>query len=269
MFALFYLLDDLIDERTHRYGRETAFGAAGPAHTATATMVGLTEIDEWLVSMHASSNLRRIVSAGARVMADEQNRRRGTGANSLEEYAQHSMRRTQFLGDLWTAACQESGCETEAALVRHVYGLCALAGQIKNDLRDIRSTDADERFRDIRDGVRNSCILRLLHVADAWEREWITRRMSDKRSQTRDDEAELVRLFSKHGIDAWASAEVRSLSEQILITFNKADISDAKKSVLSEWVALQFTSGLGRDADQSPARVSRFLNAVSELTERL
>jgi geranylgeranyl pyrophosphate synthase len=232
-------------------------------------MVGLTQIDEWLVSMQASSNVRRIVSTGAEAMADEQNRRRGTGSSSMEEYAKHSMRRTQFLGDLWAAACEESRCETEASLVRHMYGTCALAGQIKNDLRDIRSTDTEERFRDIRDGVRNSCVLRLLHVADAGEHEWITRRLAAAGTLTTDDEAEFVRLFSKHDIDAWATAEVRSLSEQILTAFETADITDAKKSVLSEWVALQFTSGLGPDSDYSPTRVSRFLNAVSELTQRL
>jgi hypothetical protein len=70
-------------------------------------------------------------------------------------------------------------------------------------------------------------------------------------------------------VDAWASAEVRSLSEQIMNSVNEADIVDAKKCVLSEWVTLQFTSGLVPDCQDSPARVSRLVNAVSELTERL
>jgi geranylgeranyl pyrophosphate synthase len=269
MFALFYLLDDLIDQRMDRYGRETALGASGPARSAVSILLGLTQIDGWLVSVQASDNVRRAVTEGARALADEQILRRGIGARNLEAYAKHSMRRTRFLGDLWTVACEESGCEAEASLIQCVYGACALAGQIKNDLRDVRTTEKEERFRDIRDGVRNACVLRLLELADELERGWLTERLSNRTSVTTEDEAELARLFSKHEIDSWASSQVRALSEQVLATIGGADISEAKKLVLSEWIALQFTSGLGADSDHSPVRVSRFLNAVSELTQRL
>ena len=85
---------------------------------------------------------------------------------------------------------------------------------------------------------------------------------------TTDDGAELVRLFSKHCLDAWARAEVRSLSEQILTPRER-------KCHRREEVG---AVGMGRlavhvwvraDADHSPTRVSRLLDAVSELTDRL
>ena len=128
------------------------------------------------------------------------------------------MRRTRFLGDLWTLACEESGCEAEASLIQRIYGTCALAGQIKNDLRDIRATEKDERFRDIRDGVRNSCILRLLEIVDESERSWLTGHLANHSSVTTEDEAEFARLFSRHEIDSWASSQVLALSEQVLAT---------------------------------------------------
>ncbi|MGH9722674.1 MAG: class 1 isoprenoid biosynthesis enzyme [Bryobacteraceae bacterium] len=269
MFALFYLLDDLIDQRTHRYGKETALGASGPAQSATAIMVALTQIDEWLASMQASDSVRRAVNEGARALADEQIKRRGTGALNLDDYAEHSIRRTRFLGDLWTIACEESGCDAEASLIQRIYGTCALAGQVKNDLRDIRTMEKEERFRDVRDGVRTSCVLRLLEVAGKPEREWLSARLAAGGSVTIEDEAELSRLFSEHDIDAWASSQVRALSEQILATIDAADVCEAKRLVLSEWVALQFTSGLGSISDHSPVRVRQFLKAVADLTERL
>lgn len=269
MFALFYLLDDVIDQRTHRYGRQTALGARGPAETATAIMVGLTQIDGWLALMQASDCICGVVKAGSRELAEEQILRRGVGARTMEEYAGHSMRRTRFLGDLWAAACQESACEAEAVLVGRIYGMCALAGQIKNDLRDIRTIDQEERFRDIRDGVRNVCVLRLLNVADPRECERILRYLSDGAMIDTDGEAELVRLFSKHCVDVWAINEVRSLSERILAAVDEADIVAAKKCVLSEWVRMQFTSGLGAECDDSMARVGTLLDAVARLTDKL
>jgi geranylgeranyl pyrophosphate synthase len=266
MFALFYLVDDVIDERTQRYGRKTALGAGGSAQTVTAIMLGLSEIDEWLVSMQASHAVRRAARDGAQALADEQNFRRGAGARTLEDYADHSKRRTRFLGDLWAVACQESGCETEASLIRHIYGACALAGQIKNDLSDIRTAATEERFRDIRDGVRNACVLRLFHVADDPDREWLTARLA-ARSVTADDAPEFVRLFSKYRVDAWAASEVRVLSQQILRSVDASGVTDAKKIVLSEWVTMQFTAGLDADADCSPTRVARLIDAVAELTD--
>ena len=270
MFALFYLLDDLIDSRTHRYGRATAFGARGSAQIATAIMIGLTQIDEWLVSMHASNNVRQAVKEGARALADEQVVRRGSGSGNLGDYAEHSMRRTRFLGDLWTIACEESGCDAEAALIRRTYGACALAGQIKNDLRDIRTTEREERFRDIKDGVRNACVLRLLEIGHESECEWLTTRLVAGGAVTAEDEGELTRLFSKHEVDRWARTQVQELSEQVLASIAAAaDVSDARRVVLSEWVALQFTRGLDSVSDHSPTRVARLLEAVAELTERL
>ena len=82
-------------------------------------------------------------------------------------------------------------------------------------------------------------------------------------------EAELVRLFSRDCVDAWASAEVRPLSEQIMTTLDETDLVDAKKSLHSDWIPLRFTSGSGLDCDDSRARVSRLLNAISGLTDKL
>ena len=61
----------------------------------------------------------------------------------------------------------------KASLVRHVSNNCALAGQIKNDLRESERQTLTSISR-IRDGVRNSCILRLLQVADE-EAQWTTK----------------------------------------------------------------------------------------------
>jgi geranylgeranyl pyrophosphate synthase len=269
VFALFYLLDDVIDQRTHRYGRKTALGAGGVAETATSIMLGLTAIDQWLASMQASTSLRQTIREGARALADEQNFRRGRGARSLEQYAEHSKRRTRFLGDLWAVACQESDCEAEASLIRRVYGTCALAGQIKNDLRDIRAAEPEERFRDIRDGVRNACLLRLLEVTGEVDRGWLTGRLATRSPLTIDDETELVRLFAEHEVDAWATSYVRALGKEILASVDRADVVESKKRVLAEWVTLQFMSGLDSISDDSPTRVRQFVEAVAELTQGL
>jgi hypothetical protein len=112
-------------------------------------------------------------------------------------------------------------------------------------------------------------VLRLLQVADEPEREWLTERLTAGRTVTTDDDAELVRLFSKYNVGDWASAQVRTLAGQILASIDAADVGDAKKVVLSEWVALQFTSGLDSVSDHSPTRVGRLVGAVAELTDRL
>lgn len=268
LFSIFYILDDACDSKTHRYGRETSYGALGPVANASFLLTAHKHVVEW-GRKTAGKNMavEDIVQKSLERLACEQtSRRRASLSRDLAAYEQHAAARTAFLGDLWREACLAAELTNEAELVSRMYPLCAVTGQIKNDLKDV-GVGGTPTFEDAACGVLSAPIIVLLDKISSAERRWFIDEIWRKgRAAVRNRQGEVAALFSRYRVTETLVGHCMEYISKIKATVDSAPIPEEKRIVLHAWITLQLENGLTNSVRRPEVDLQSVLDAVTSLT---
>jgi hypothetical protein len=139
---------------------------------------------------------------------------------------------------LWEIAAEAVGDALLARLWREIYPLCAAAGQLKNDLRELDPT-SESYGEDERAGTTTAVTIRLRQSVDA--------------SAVRDE----------------VVAHCRNLVSRIVHVLRHTPIDDNVRLVLEGWLHLQFENGLHEQVGITRVSPTAFLGAVGSLAENI
>jgi 8-oxo-dGTP pyrophosphatase MutT (NUDIX family)/geranylgeranyl pyrophosphate synthase len=241
LFSFFYVCDDLLDGKTARYGAKTALGAFGSA-AATDFVARFDRAFATYLGAWPDTSARRRIEANAagwlaQLRHQQSERRRGT-ATTMEQYEAASAVRTAFLGQLWELAADAAGDAPLARLWREIYPLCAVIGQLKNDLREL--DPASESYgEDARTGTRTAVTMRLRESVAGTA-------VSD----------ELV-------------LRCRALIAQVVDAVRGAAIDDDTRVIIESWLHLQFENELEERVAITDVSPAAFLQSVARIAERI
>lgn len=273
--SLFYLYDDVLDTRTMRYGKETAysrFGRKGMEYSwARAHQLDLPAAAPFF---QGDNERRRLweksldeFAASERLHISEQD------SLSFRAYRDRSARRTGFLGEWWQLAATRAGNDELSRVLDKVYPLCAFVGQIRNDLCNIDVREQQNggiRFSDFTDG-RITAVTILVREwvkesASSQDRSWLQHEVwRSKRILRPDEMARLsVMCHRSQTIELLTSITDNSI-QRIKEAINTSALSEDLKALWSGWVFRQFhvrVTGPYWDGDSS---ARQFIQAVRRL----
>ncbi len=273
LFSLFYLIDDVIDKKTMRYGQQTAYGKFGPKankdtwkraydtsnpHAHSLFQGDMERIQLWQESLKC-------------IQASEDERTKYYEALPLEVYKQHSMERTAFLGKWWKRVAARANDPELSLVIDAIYPRCALVGQVRNDLRNIDSReerDGGERFSDFTDGRATAVTILVRERVTGSNRAWMERNIW--KSRRRLTAKEIERLFSMCQ-DLEVLSDLGMLIyenvQHIETTIKKSQLEEEVKAVWLGWVFRQCRASVVSCPTEENPSARRFIEAVRRLSK--
>ena len=246
LFSFFYVYDDLLDGKKIRYGVPTALGALG--YDAATEFVNRFEhsFGAWLQTWPTSIARQKIATAASKHMTSlrqhEHGRRNGAPV-TMAQYERASAMRTAFLGWLWEIAAESVDDAALAELWREIYPLCAVVGQLKNDLREL-DPQSESYSEDTRSGTITAVTMMLRNLA----------------ASISDDNAAA-------SVHAQVTSRCRDLIATIINAIRDAPIDHDARVVLEAWVHMQFENGLAAGENMAVIPTATFLRAVARSAE--
>lgn len=271
LFSLFYLYDDLLDNKTMRYGQTTALGKFGPASNRRS----------W-------DNAHRLDTPAAReLLADTQRRdlwlhaldqfevsedRRLTCRDIIpfERYRQQSFERMGFLGDWWRRAAHMVDDTELQQLIDAIYPLSVFTGQIRNDLRntDVReATNGGSQFSDFTDGWTTAVTILVRQRVSGKDRSWIERKVWNSQKPLAQDEIVKLYLICQelevlNDLKTLVSQYIR----QIESTIKQSCLSEDVKAIWLGWVFRQYRAEITSPTLAENPAARRFIEAAGRLS---
>lgn len=277
LFSLFYLHDDVIDNKFQRYGKATAFGVYG----------GEANINSWRRAHELGKEGREFLenegneSLWVKILTeleDNQNKRVSVGLETtFQEYALQSMKRTMFLGEWWQQAARKVNDTNFAEFIGNVYPYCALVGQLCNDLRNVSPQEFESggiRFSDFTDGKVTS--MTLLTLTDtrsdlsADDISWVKEKVWESGVPLTESEILKMEEICQSGgaVDSLRDI-IRGIITVIENYIETSSLSPDVKTIWQGWVALQFKNGLIGHLDYAnPEETENFINAFARLSSK-
>ena len=269
--SLFYLYDDLFDNKTTRYGQTTALGKFGPASNRRS----------W-------DNARRLDTPAAReLLADTQ--RRDLWLHALDQfevsenlhvtcqdiipfdlYRRQSFERMGFLGDWWRRAANTVDDAKLQQLIDTIYPLSVFTGQIRNDLRntDVReATNGGNQFSDFTDGRTTAVTLLVQQRVSGKDRSWIERKLWNSQKPLAQDEIVKLYLICQelevlNDLKTLISQHIR----QIENTIKQSSLSEDVKAIWLGWVFRQYRAEITSPTLAENPAARRFIEAAGRLS---
>ncbi|HEY7127276.1 MAG TPA: hypothetical protein VH540_25310 [Ktedonobacterales bacterium] len=250
LFSLFSIMDDALDEKETRYGRQTSYGRFGKKRSMhswdAACKVGrkgkrLLQEDPIRIGLWQATLDQIDQSEKTRVEQDIH--------LPFSEYCRQSIRRTSFLGIWWEQGARNAGDTLLAEFIHSIYPLCAQAAQLKNDLRNADSVwETNCRgipFSDFTDGRATAVTILVREKASATDYAWIQKHAWKQNLPLSKETIERLQAICQNSgvFDAVRTAIISTISNiEYLIT--NSSLSLSIKSLWLGWVLEQFSEGI-------------------------
>jgi geranylgeranyl pyrophosphate synthase len=270
LFALFYIYDDVLDRKNHRYGRRTSYGCFGErtlaswnaAHKIEGIGKNVLGCDKDRIELWRET-LEHIQEA-------EQIRVSQKEFPSLSEYCQQSIRRTEFLGLWWDRSVRACYRFNVAELIAAIYPLCALAGQLRNDLRNTENrefTSGGNPYSDFTDARITAITLATFNVVGKVDKSWIMQKVWGKGGCTIYMRRRLKQICVESGAINLVRELLVSHIELIQNHVKHSNVPSSVKKLWLGWVHRQFCSSVTvRWSDTSPDSTA-FIKAIGNLSK--
>lgn len=270
LFSLFYLYDDILDQKRSRYQRQTAFDAFGPEE-----------------NLHSWQNAHRFNMPAAQILlADEEHRDLWQHSLaqieaseelpvspqeiSFEDYAQQSIKRLGFLGDWWKLAANTAHDTELKWVIEDMYPTSALIGQIRNDLRNtsIREVaDGGIQFSDFTDGRATVVTILVRERASGKDRNWIEHNVWNRHKALSPDEVNKLYFICQ---DLSVLDDLATLaygySRDIETAINRSDLPADVKTIWRGWIFRQHRTGVVSPTLATDLEARRFIEAAQHLS---
>ncbi|MGY4101248.1 polyprenyl synthetase family protein [Nocardia sp. R16R-3T] len=246
--VLFYLHDDLLDGKTARYGSPTALGELGTGPSLATLSEGRQRLSHFLTDL--SEDLATLWEDCVHGMLTQQIMRHSVHrTSSLRDYCCSSTARVDFVGDCWKycGLLAENALFTQ--LIRNSYSHCAIAGQLRNDLRNTMERETllgGQRYSDILDGRCTAVTILLRERAQRDELDDLMSRASTaagRLSLGSDIEA----LLQRYEIRRTISLLVQYEAEIARMWARDLPIGHEERILWDAWLDRQFLTGVMHD----------------------
>jgi geranylgeranyl pyrophosphate synthase len=273
LFALFYIYDDVLDHKTMRYGRPTSFGKFGAgsllswhaAHTTEGIGEYVLEGDKERIELwhETLSNISKC----------EHERTTRKNIIPLVDYCEHSISRTRFLGMWWERSAKSCKQAELSNLIAEVYPTCALAGQLRNDLRNIDDREkagGGIQFSDFTEGKITAITLTTLNMACIKDRDWILDQVWGKYHKLSDSVIDRLRRIC---FDSGAVNMIKELLVSNITTIenavNDSQLHPAVKLLWQAWIYRQFRVNVTAEPSEFSWSAKTFIEGVSYLSQNI
>lgn len=270
IFSLFYVIDDLLDQKRLRYGKETAFGKFG-ANINHSTWKQAHNLNEVAIRFFEGSNERMQLwkASLAEIESEEKFRADATGTINLSQYFDRSKKRTAFLGAWWELASKMAGCRDLMSVFSEIYPLCAVAGQVRNDLRNMSHREkilGGEQFSDFTDGRYTALTIQVLDMAASSDLGWIQRLIWGRGLPVSLTEAiRLEQICLGSGAVEIIKTIINNKVHSAEAIVAQSNLSDEVKAILSGWIFRQFRVGVTSHYNDSCPDAVNFVAAAKSL----
>lgn len=271
--SLFYLYDDVLDKKTVRYGKETAykrFGSWGKDECwKRARALDTPQAERFFQGDQARRQLW--AKSLDQIQSYEDLRVQAQEGLSFAAYRQQSEKRTGFLGEWWQRVADLTGNAELGRVLREVYPRCAFTGQLRNDLRNTRVAEIHNggtRFSDFTEGRVTAVTILVRKKAPSEEdRRWINKTIWARQTPLSDDEiSRLEAICHASGALDKLTRDISDSIQHIQERFDGSTLGEDLKVLGLGWIFRQFHVGVtGHHQDTHPS-ANRFIQAIKRLS---
>lgn len=233
-FAIWTVLDDISDVRKYRYNNPTALLKFSPAENANFLFLVLKSLEAFLCREFSDEYSTLVVNSLVTCGEAQIERRANANLTSLEHYLIQSAQRSLFLRRTWTEALRLLGKEAEAVILEEVHSMTSKAGQIINDLMDLRGD-----LEDFDLGIISYYSILLKNAVDntpidlsTFKQAWL--------KQSADYHVAYKNLLDKHDIDKKMQVDVLELCKNASDHINASALDSDKKQVFNRLDCYEF-----------------------------
>lgn len=272
--SLFYLLDDIYDGKSKRYGKQTAYGIYG-AWGNRNTLNRAFNFDPKLAPIFQDDPDRADLWLNSlnQIQTSEDERLTYYETLPLPGYRQQSIQRTSFLGKWWKRVALKAQDLELARVVETIYPLCADIGQIRNDLRNTESREEEEggiRFSDFTDGRSTAVTILVRQRISGRDGAWLENVIWNRKQRLPSESCERIQWLCK---DLQVREDLRDEMsrnvQKIEGVIERSHLSEAVKAIWLGWVFRQLHTEVPFYQPEYTLEVNRFLDGARYLSRYL
>jgi geranylgeranyl pyrophosphate synthase len=268
MFSWFYVIDDIADKKTLRYGTTTSYGVYG-IETCLHTLDSGVNIGQFgEMFLDGDSNRIELWQSLSSKLVELQNERLLITADAHDQYVSNSVKRTWFLADWWMHTATKRHDDDLREMIGSIYSYCALAGQLRNDLRNLTEREQDDggiRFSDFSFGKATAVTMTVLDASNRSEYEWIIDCVwNQRRSLTSKEQEVLYKICCSSGAIERVKSQILDLYILIETTILSSNIREQLKIIWLGWAKRQFLIGVSMGYKEYTNFTPLFLDSVRE-----
>jgi geranylgeranyl pyrophosphate synthase len=270
--SLFYLYDDVLDQKQVRYGQKTAyslFGSGGRDDCwERARAFDTPQAERFL---QGDQERRQLWAESLdQIQSYEDLRVQPQTGLSFSAYQEQSEKRTGFLGEWWQRVADRTGNAELGRVLREVYPTCAFTGQLRNDLRNTRVMEiynGGTRFSDFIEGRVTAVTILVRERASIRDQRWINETIWQRQTALSDDEIRrLDAICHKSGVLAEVAEKISCSIQRITERFEMSALDDDVKALGLGWIFRQFHVGVTGHYQDSHPSANRFIQAIKRLS---
>ncbi|WP_298266170.1 NUDIX domain-containing protein [uncultured Lutibacter sp.] len=233
-FAIWTLLDDIVDNKKTRYNQITAPIKFGLNKSVISLFTFRNVITSLFKNKTESKDLDRIIDSIEDSGLILNQRLNNTLDISYEDYIKQSMLRTRFLRESWTGALRQTNLSTnELNTIFLIQEKSAIIGQLINDYFDM--TKANYEDFDMR--IISSPIIFLKEKVNKKEFNELN---SFWNTKCNNNKSNYISLIKKYKIKHVLKEHIINQMSNILSQINNSDLACFQKEILINWHEMSF-----------------------------
>lgn len=258
LFAICTLHDDVCDFRIEKYGTDTVINRFGYKQSISSIFLSIPDI--CLLVEKNNKKLSSIINSSLYQTAiSQKNRFDNKNFEDLNEYFENSMKRSNFLSSIWLYSLDKIGLFRESEVLRQVYPIFALLGQIINDYYDIERNDT------IEDLESNTISYHTLLLFNEMKKK---NRAKDFQTCWTDKNQSLYRKYiEEFQVKKLILCKIHEVVNDALIIISNSSIEENKKIFLKHYIDIQFGKYIDLevfDLDEN-GKLMHFNNIINNL----
>ncbi len=270
LFSLFYLLDDIYDKKTRRYGKDTAYGLYGAGRNRDS-LNRAYNFDKWSPLFQGDSERAGLwLDSLNQIEASEKQHLAYHEAFPYTTYCEQSIERTSFLGKWWKRAAIVAQDRELNRVIDRIYSACALMGQIRNDLRNIDEREESEggvQFSDFTDGRTTAVTILVREQSSGRERSWLQNVIwNHPNKRLSPDEKILLQCLCKETRQYLTDQIIRDV-QRVEQEIERSQLSEDVKALWLGWIFRQFCTEVISNQPENLLAIRRFIEAVRRLSK--
>jgi geranylgeranyl pyrophosphate synthase len=237
IWNLFYIHDDIEDNKTTRYGQKTALEIFGREDCRRTWEKAISTIPK---GKNALSNKDReeYWLKTLNNIEQLQKKRHLSGILDLDTYSEQSTERLLFIRKWWQRAAIASGDKVLANFISKHARLCSLSAQIRNDIKNTTQREGKQGgaiFSDFSDARSTFVTILTLERASLDEQNWIRDNIwGSKKPLSKDEIAGILSICQKYHV---LDNLIGQLIKNIEIIEKAVDTSKLSKAQKAIWKA--------------------------------
>ena len=256
LFAICTLLDDVCDSRIEKYKKDTVIKMFGYKQNISSVYIAIIDAyfflqrkDEELSTIALSSLYNNAIS--------QKNRFNNIDFHSLDEYCENSIRRSSFLGSIWVHSLNKANLNQESNLIKQIYPIFALLGQIMNDYYDIERNSIVE---DLKENTISYHVLLLFREMRNKNREGEFFNCWSKK-----DQRKYKTLIMEFNVKEEILLKAKQLANEAIVVIDNSSIDKTKKQFLKHYIDLQFGKYIDLNIFNKDEKLADFNSIVNKL----